>query len=335
MSISQFRCAGTLAAVLALSLLIPIAAGAAEKTIPAELRVVGDGGHVRAEHTQYSGSVKIKTSPKANCFGPGTAGSGKRVAVPGPTALGLLREALFGHRRVSPLLVTDAFDFGLGLCGIGGDVAPSTGFWSLRVNHVASLTGGDQTPIEKGDDVLWHLVGDFNDPPASELVLKETLPALSGEKKKIPVRVFEYADDGTRSPAAGAKIKGAGKADPTDAKGKTVVTVSDRSGSFRAVRSGAIPSNSLEVCIVLEFGCGAGEMLDFSGSGKADEIRVRGARPVHVSALGGADTVDLTRLKSYAFVECGVGKDQVLVAAGQDFVARRSCETVTETSRTR
>ena len=56
------------------------------------------------------------------------------------------------------------------------------------------------------------------------------------------VTVYSYADDGTRSPAAGATVTGA--ALPTDAAGHTMVT-SPRPGPtlLRATRAQDIPSN--------------------------------------------------------------------------------------------
>ena len=83
--------------------------------------------------------ITIKTDPKAECFGPGTGGSGDKVELAGATALGLvadgglalpIAEAALGHRlvrlRSRPLRHRQ------------GRSLPTTGFWYLKHNHVAS-----------------------------------------------------------------------------------------------------------------------------------------------------------------------------------------------------
>src|SRR5262245_17420041 len=81
------------ACVLALVLSLSFAASAIAKGVSADLRVVGKGGKVLTEQTLSTSTTTIKTSPKANCFGAGTAGSGKAVTIRGATALGLLGQA--------------------------------------------------------------------------------------------------------------------------------------------------------------------------------------------------------------------------------------------------
>src|SRR3954451_6492716 len=81
------------ACALALALSLPFAASALAKGVSAELRVVGKGAKVLTEQTLSTGTTTIKTSPKANCFGAGTAGSGAAVKIKGATALGLLGQA--------------------------------------------------------------------------------------------------------------------------------------------------------------------------------------------------------------------------------------------------
>ncbi len=118
--------------------------------------------------------TQVKTDPKADCFGPGTGGSGDRVTVPGSTALGQLANAGASTTPISPLGVTDAFDFGLGICGIGEAVAPATGFWYLKVDHAASSRRATRRRSSRGDEVLWYLIEDFNDPTPDELELERT-----------------------------------------------------------------------------------------------------------------------------------------------------------------
>ena len=158
-------------ALLCACLLMLTTASPAEASTPAGIRVVAPGGQTLAEAIQLTGPARLETSPKADCFGPGTGGSGDRVTVPGSTALGQLAGAGRWHDRISPLGVTDAFDFGLGICRIGRAVAPSTGYWYLKVDHAASFSGADQTRVRRGDEILWYLITDFNDPIPDELAL--------------------------------------------------------------------------------------------------------------------------------------------------------------------
>ncbi len=186
-------------------------AEAKSKTVPGEFRVVNSAGKSLADGTQFTGPVTIKTDRRADCLGEGTGGSGAQVDVPGTSALGQLAYGFTAYPGVDPLSVTDAFDFGLGLCGIGRSIAPSTGYWYLKVNHAASFTGADQTTVGKGDEILWFLIEDFNDPTPVELVLKAPVSAEPGDQ--VGVKVLSYADDGTKSAAAGVAVSGAAELD--------------------------------------------------------------------------------------------------------------------------
>ncbi len=233
---------GCLVATMLVFTLSASPAGAKSRTVPAALRVVNSSGRSLADGTQFTGPVvAIKSSRKADCFGPGTGGSGGRVDVPGTTALGQLAAGGGAFRGIRPLSVTDYFDFGVGLCGIGRAVAPSTGYWYLKVNHAASFSGGDQTPVQRGDEVLWYLIDDFSDPTPDELALR--VPAASGPGDPVTVRVLSYADDGSRSPASGALVTGAEA--PTDGQGRTSVTAGAGVTAIRATRPGSIPSNTV------------------------------------------------------------------------------------------
>src|ERR671918_3062252 len=99
------------------ALLVPGAAQAATTT--AGLRVVNKAGATLADQSQVTGDVTIKTDPGALCFGP-PGGSGNNVNVPGPSALGILKDAADANPALRPVSVTDQFAFGLGVCGIGG-----------------------------------------------------------------------------------------------------------------------------------------------------------------------------------------------------------------------
>jgi hypothetical protein len=231
------------ACALAFALVLASSALATDKGTPAHLRVIGSSGKVLAEETLSTGTVAVPTSSKATCFGKGTGGSGKPTTVRGATALGLLAQAAQSTSALRPLLITDHFSFGLGLCGVGGEVAHGKGFWYLKVNHKNPEVGGELVKLSAGDDVLWYLSPDYESTPG-ELWLQA--PHRVSKGKPFQVQVFSYADDGTRSPAVGATVTGS--AQPTDASGRTTVVLS-KPGRLIARQKGAIPSNRRSVCV--------------------------------------------------------------------------------------
>jgi hypothetical protein len=235
-----FRLAAACALALALSL--PFAASALAKGVSAELRVVGKGSKVLTEQTLSTGTTTIKTSPKANCFGAGTAGSGKSVTINGATALGLLGQASKQTGSLRPLLVTDAFDFGLGICGVGNSKVSGKASWYLKVNHKGATVSGDAVKLKPGDEVLWDLAPSYPYPNELALVAPDT--ALAAQS--FGVTVYSYDEKGKRKPVSGATVTGA--SGPTDASGKATVTLSGPA-SLVATHGKDIPSPAVAVCI--------------------------------------------------------------------------------------
>jgi hypothetical protein len=235
-----FRLAAVCALALVLSL--SIAASAVAKGVSADLRVVGKGGKVLTEQTLGSGTTAVKTSSKANCFGAGTAGSGKSVTVKGATALGLLATASKSTGSLRPLLVTDAFDFGLGICGVGTSKVSGKASWYLKVNHKGATVGGDSVKLKPGDEVLWDLAPSYPYPNELAMVAPDT--ALGGQP--FQVTVYSYDEKGKRKPVSGATVTGA--SGPTDAGGKATVTLS-APGPLVATHGKDIPSPTVKVCI--------------------------------------------------------------------------------------
>jgi hypothetical protein len=240
--ITPFRLAAVCA--LALSLTFALTAVASAKGLMADLRVVGSGGKVLAEKTVSSANVSVKTSPKATCFGPGTGGSGGSVALKGNTAMGLLASGAKTISALRPLSISDHFDFGLALCGIGSSVAKGSSSWYLKINHKSLSVGGEVAKIKAGDEVLWALAKteapDYKYP--EELVL--TAPATAGSS--FTVRVWSYDEKGKKTPQAGAKVTGA--AEPTGADGRTMVTLG-KPAKLIAKATGEIPSARVAVCV--------------------------------------------------------------------------------------
>jgi hypothetical protein len=312
MVIPHFRLGGSAAAaVTALMLLLPGAAFAATKGV--DLRVVNTAGKTLAEQRQYTGTGKIKTDSQADCFGQGTGGSGDRVEVNGATALGAVRDGLARDRDLRPLSVTDAFlddGFGLGVCGIGGFESQGSSFWYVKGDHVGSQVSGSQLRLNPGEDVLWYLTPSF--PPPPELRLKA--PARAQPGVPYQVTVYSYADDGTRSAAAGAAVTGA--AAPTGAGGHAMVTSSEAgTDRLHATRGQDIPSNRVKVCVDADLSqCPHVQGKRIVGSRRGDEIRgTRGWDAI--KGGGGGDQVDLRR-GGRDRVNCGAGHDKVIVERG-------------------
>jgi hypothetical protein len=236
---SRLAAACALALVFALS----IAVAPAAAKVSADLRVVGGGGKVLAEKTLKTGTTSVPTSAKATCFGPGTGGSGKVVQTKGANALGLLGQAAKSTAALRPLLISDKFqaEFGLALCGVGGDVATTKLSWYLKVNHVNPELGGELVKLKPGDEVLWALAP-F--PYPDELSLRAPDRVKAGTP--FGVRVSSYDDKGKLTPAAGVKVTGAAK--PTDASGRTTVVL-DKPARLISRHGRDIPSNREAVCV--------------------------------------------------------------------------------------
>jgi hypothetical protein len=307
-----------------------LAAPVASATTGADLRVITQDGTQLAQVRQFTDTANVPTSPKAKCFFGSKGGTGKPFTVQGPTALGITVDASDSVPGLQPLLVTDEFSFGLGVCGFGGVSSTADNFWQVRINHIASQVGGDQVILGGGDDVLWALVPapvcEPNPPYACEptqpeLVLEAPARARPGES--FPVTVTQYSDAGVPSPAVGAAVTGASQ--PTDASGATSVTLPAR-GTLVATRAGSIPSQHLEVCVSAKSRrCPSVRGVTILGSEREDGIGgTKG--PDTINARGDDDTI---RVRGGAVdrVECGVGIDLVL-AGRSDKIDKRSCEEV-------
>lgn len=234
-----------LAAACALALVFAFSAvaTAAAKGPLASLRVVGSGGKVLAEDSfGVGGEASVKTSPQATCFGPGTGGSGDKVTLKGATALGMLLRAAEFTASLKPLLVSDHFDFGLALCGVGGSVAKGKASWYLKVNHKSPSVGGEAVKLHAGDEVLWDLAPSY--PYPDELALQAPARVMANEV--FQVRVFSYDEKGKKAPAAGVDVSGA--SGPTDAAGKATVTLA-APAMLVARGKGLIPSAREAVCV--------------------------------------------------------------------------------------
>jgi hypothetical protein len=224
---------------LGLSLVLLLVAGPANaaENVPATVRVVTWQGEVLLDKKLKTGSTTVKTSRKAGCLG-GSPSNGRRQ-IPGATALGILQQASEKAKQIRPLLLSNAFDFGLGVCGIGDAVAGGEQWWVLKHNHASASAGGEGTVLERNDVALWYLSESYNQATPSELYLKA--PGVVKKKKSTRVRVLAYDDAGKRRPVKAAKIRGT-NARPTDSRGYTTIRLKKKSRLI-ARSSGLIPSN--------------------------------------------------------------------------------------------
>lgn len=243
--ITPFRLAAVCA--LAISMTLAIAVGASAKGFQAELRVVGSGGKVLVEKPVATAATTLDSSPQAECFGKGSGGSGDPVTIKGNTAMGLLARASKLVASLRPLLISDSFDFGLALCGIGKSVAKGSSSWYLKINHKSLSVGGDAATIRPGDEVLWALAK--AEAPAFKYPEELVLSGPNGTAKAgvpFPVRVLSYDEKGKSRPQAGVKVTGA--SEPTGADGRTMVTLT-KPAKLIATAAGEIPSAREPVCV--------------------------------------------------------------------------------------
>ncbi len=310
MSFPTFRAAGAIAVAVSLA----CAAGAsASKTVPVDLRVVASHGNELANVVQYTTTTSVPTDKHANCFGPGSGGSGHPFKLKGPTALGAVADAVSGAPGLRPLSITDHFldSFGPGICGIGGHETTANAYWDLRVDHVDSQVGGGQA-VARDDSILWWESPDF--PPADELGLKISPQAAPNDPMQVKVSAFD-PDTGERSPVAGATVDFASA--PTDADGHTLVTYpASGNAGVRARLAGAIPTATYEVCVKANpSNCPKAFGRSIHGSGRPDHIKGTPGSD-QIDAAAGDDRVDIRR-GGKDIVDCGPGKDVVITHGGK------------------
>lgn len=236
-----------LAAVCALALTLSLSMSLSSALgFSANLRVVGAGGKILAEKKVSTATTSVKTSAEATCFGAGSGGSGKSVSIKGNTGLGLLAHAAQSTPALAPLSISDHFDFGLALCGVGRSIAKGSSSWYLKIDHKALTVSGDAAVVHPGDEVLWTLATttapSFKYPNELALVAPRTAKAGKG----FTVHAYSYDEKGRRKPARGVKVTGAPA--PTGADGTTVVTLSGPA-RLQATKSGEIPAARVAVCV--------------------------------------------------------------------------------------
>lgn len=218
----------------------------ASAKVPVEVRVVTFRGEILAQRSVRTGTTTVETSRRATCLGGKPTDDRKRVE--GATALGALVDLGRRTSRLDPLLLSGAFDFGIGLCGVGRAVATGKQWWALKVNGKLATTGGDTTRLGRGDRVLWYLDRSYEKSMPDELRLSA---AGSSSRSALRVRVQALNSEGKSSPAGGAKVYlGGRQVGTTDRGGRVSVRVPNGargSESLVARLPGHIPSNRVEV----------------------------------------------------------------------------------------
>ncbi len=326
---------GALAALCAVTLFAIPAAQA--KTVRAELRVLTPTRVLDPGSTYLVGAEQVTTDPAADCNFGGAGGTGASFDFAEPTALSLLAAGAEANRKLSPISITDEFGFGLAICAIGGVDDQAGTFWYLKRNRTELAVGADQEPVANGDEVLIYLAPDnFPSPSPDELELIAPARAQPGEP--IEVSVIEHGcttDQITfevscgSAPAAGVTISG-GESEAATAADGTASVIAGSGAKLRlaATRGTDIPSKVLKLCVDEDLG-GCPPRFGERIFGRREGDRIKGTRGADViRAGGGADRVDI-RKGGPDRVDCGPGKDKVLVkGSDDDDKVARNCEKV-------
>lgn len=315
MHIPSFRHAALAACVITMTAVAPAAA-----SVPADLRVEGSGdADLTHGWTYFSDTTTLTTDTAEPCNG-----TGESHTFEGATALGILEHARRHNARLDPLRVSDQFDFGLLVCGIGGFTSSDQQFWTVKVNHVGLEIAAEQYPLEPGDEVLWtyqDTATGANTGAELELIAPETVDA--GEPFEVTVNEYDFG--GNRAPAAGVQIGGGAQAVTNDqGTAEVVLDGDDASEVLRAYRGNDVPSAPVRVCVGL---CERTAKERFFGTDARDVIDARRDFAVYVRGAGGRDRIDVSGDSFSDRVRCGPGRDRV-IADEADRVGR-GCERVT------
>lgn len=297
------------------------------RPVTAELRVEA-GKPVLPGYVYATDSTRFQTDRR-----PGCDGSGGTKTISGPSALGILQSAARSAGALRPVSISDKYDFGLLLCGIGNVFAAADGssYWLYKVNHRLPEVGGDHFALKGGEQVLWYFVdpprgidsGTAPDFSAAELEL--VAPARARPARRFAVQAYEYDAEGRRKPAADVLVLGAG-GQRTDARGRARI-LAGREGwlRLRAVRGRDVPAAPVNVCLRRVLArCPAVRGERIFGTDAAD--RLRGTRGADVVYGGGGNDVIDVRGGGRDRVHCGSGRD--LARLGRGDRAARDCERV-------
>ena len=298
-------------------------ATAAARSATAALRVEGPNGALESGTSYVTGTERIKKATSKQC-----KPHAGRFRIPGPTALGIVNSAANAKRRLRPVRVRND-SFGFFMCTIGGIVgtpppAPFSG-WLYRVNHVSPSQSADTFRLHGGDRVLWAFTdfGPAGTNTGDELSLRGVPAGDADGTFEVHVVGFDFT--GAMHDVAGATIAGASGA-PTDANGRTIVTLATGQHVLFAEHGSDISSGRLDVCVNVDLSrCPEAHGRRIIGRPRAD--RIRGTRGWdRIRSRAGDDVVNI-RLGGRDRVNCGHGRDRVLLGPGDhDDAIASNCE---------
>lgn len=120
---------------------------------------------------------------------------------------------------------------------VAGEAATSSQFWGVGVNFALSQTGGCQTRVQQGDEVLWVF-----DAFSKVHFLKLAGPGAATTGAPVTVSVT----DGSGAPLSGATVGGT----QTGGDGKATLSFAEAGiHRLKAERADSVRSNSLSVCV--------------------------------------------------------------------------------------
>ncbi|HYH58347.1 MAG TPA: hypothetical protein VD790_03885 [Thermoleophilaceae bacterium] len=311
-----------LAAVAAAAVVLVSAVPALAESVTTQLRVEAGGRDIGPGWHYVHDSVTYSTSQSAACNGSGDSGS-----IDGPSALGLLVQAADYSRPLQPVQISDQFDFGPFVCGVGEHESSTDGFWLYKVDHVSPEVGAHQFPItEDHDTVLWYFVNnESGSNTGDELELVGPPPVIEvGQPVKVTVNEYDFA--GKASPAVGVRILGTDAVTGADGTATLVFEEEGRTW-IRGIRGTDVPTDAVGLCIwedgakdcdgfVADRVVGTNGPDRFAGTGRRERLIGRRGRDRFNSR--GDNLPDQVR--------CGRGRDRVL--ADRHDVVADTCEVV-------
>ena len=289
-----------------------------------QLRVEADGHDIGPGWRYAHDSVTYDTSQSAACGGSGDSGS-----ITGPSALGLLVQAADYTRRLDPVQISDKFEFGPFVCGVGGFAGQRQRVLALQGRSRRARGGRrpvpDQPLARRGALVL-RATPRPEPTPGNELFLSVASNIVQAGAP-VEATVLEYDGAGQSTPAEGVRIVGGGDA-MTDANGTAMLTLRRRAGSSSAAFAASTSRPTGSACA-----CGRTPKSECNAFiwgrvvGTDDDDRIAGTdQPERFIGRDGDDRITSRGDGVADTVRCGPGND-VARADALDRVAR-NCEKV-------
>ena len=312
------------AAIAACALAVFTASSASAASVTTQLRVEANGHDIGPGWVYAHDSISYTTSQTEAC-----GGSGESSAITGPSALGLLLQASGYTSRLDPVQISDQFEFGPFVCGVGSYTSSDSAFWLYKVDHVAPEVGADKFAIDGSQEqVLWYLADTATGANTGNELFLSIGDRFVEAGTPVEVTVLEYDANGDPTPAAGVRILGAGDV-MTDATGTATLVFDEPGRQFiRGVRGIDIPTDGTRLCVWEESESQCGLFIAGRVVGTHDPDRISGTDdPDYILGRGGDDRIT-ARDDVADGVRCGRGDDVARI----DPVDRvgRNCETVRE-----